>query len=782
MDVLASLLFFASGVCLTQSSEIVVAPDACETVQVAAEEMQTFLSQSLGARIPVVTSRTSGRSAIVLGSNGLADSAGVTTNGLVADAFRICTVGSNDVYIVGIDDPNAEALARTTRGRSRNSHERATCFGVYEFLERFVGVRFYFPGELGTIVPRHSSLVVPETDILIAPYSTERQYSYNDGGLWFEGEAPEATPHPQKVLNWWRLRMETHIKPCCHGTRFFGYMGRFAESHPEYFALLPDGRRHNSPRITSPGHPGQLCHTSAVWEEIYQDAKSYLSGEDASVRGIPGGWGPNCQGLKYVDVMPQDGMIKCACRKCQDYYATQPEVGWASALIWSNTVAVANRLKAEGVSGRITQMAYSKTRKVPDFDIPDNVDVMVAERGPFAVGDEAELKREYDEVKAWYDKLGCRKVWMWTYVHKYRRLREPGIIMMTPRAIAKYFKDLAPYISGGFMETEIDRSFCNLINWYVFSKVMWDPSVDVEALLAEYHRLMFGSAANEMAAFYREVEDLWINRISGKTIDTSVGPQAQTPSQEEIFTEIYSPDVIRRWDGYFAVASEKLERETLEFRRLALVRRETLDELKKAIAAYIAKRDGFKNFKMVAGEGRDSRVLVDSVVNKNRERSKSPVKAWANVWKSATRLHFSFECEEPEMDSVVSSKCEFGDLKAADQNMVGAVFCPSGKNSYLCQVYLTSAGSVSAAFWTREGRKWTPKNWKPEIETAVEMSPNGWRGKFSIPLSELPPIPGELAVNLVRTRCLKRGRTRILWGDYPDYYTDHSRFGKVLFE
>lgn len=36
--------------------------------------------------------------------------------------------------------------------------ERATLFGVYEFLMRYAGVRMYFQGEPGTIIPKTAAL------------------------------------------------------------------------------------------------------------------------------------------------------------------------------------------------------------------------------------------------------------------------------------------------------------------------------------------------------------------------------------------------------------------------------------------------------------------------------------------------------------------------------------------------------------------------------------------------------------------------------------------------
>ena len=40
-----------------------------------------------------------------------------------------------------------------------------------------------------------------------------------------------------------------------------------------------------------------------------------------------------------------------------------------------------------------------------------------------------------------------------------------------------------------------------------FAAVVITPQVDVEAILAEHHRLMFGSAAKPMAAFYDLLEE-----------------------------------------------------------------------------------------------------------------------------------------------------------------------------------------------------------------------------------------------------------------------------------
>ncbi len=45
----------------------------------------------------------------------------------------------------------------------------AILYGTNEFLERFVGIRWYMPGPLGEIVPKHARIVLPMTDLEQSP-------------------------------------------------------------------------------------------------------------------------------------------------------------------------------------------------------------------------------------------------------------------------------------------------------------------------------------------------------------------------------------------------------------------------------------------------------------------------------------------------------------------------------------------------------------------------------------------------------------------------------------
>ena len=571
-------------------TEVVVAPDAPKTVLFAAEEATNFLARALGAPVPIATAPSEGRTPVFLGSNEWTRAAGIDTAPMARDAFAIVS-RTDAVFVAGRDDPTADtrrAIESPKAGVWAQLHEHATLFGVYELLERFAGVRMYFPGELGTIVPRADRIEIPEGRRDVAPDFIARNYSNYDDGPWFEGEDRALYKHPLKKLNYVRQRMQTQYVPCCHGTSYYGLQRRFAAEHPEYFALWEKNGtlvRDVDPAETH-HHPGQLCHSSRVYDEIFEDILSYERGDGPDVRGVADadGWPLMPFRRPWVDVMPQDGFIECKCDACQAAYdKSRPH--YATELVWNRTVELANRLAATGSAIRVTQMAYPPYRDVPTNDIPGNVDVMVAETGPWSVENPDELAQEQAEIRAWSAKLG-RPVWIWVYPNKFGKRFVPDVPNGTPRAWASYVQAVAPSIFGVFAECENDRFLYNSLCYYVLGKVCWDNGVDVEAILDEYFRLMFGAGAGPMAAFFDDVEDKWLRGVRGVFVDGPLGPERQTPSEYQIFARVYDADTIGRWDAWLRDAAARVPEGSLEARRVALFRRGLFDPLAARVDAY----------------------------------------------------------------------------------------------------------------------------------------------------------------------------------------------------
>lgn len=113
-----------------------------------------------GAYIPVVdlasapVAATNHSPLIVIGRNAITRSLGINAAALPPEGF-IVTSFSNGVAIVGNDSSLEPA---STDPLDRHGPRRATLWGVYDFLERFLGCRYYYPGPDGCIRPRAQSL------------------------------------------------------------------------------------------------------------------------------------------------------------------------------------------------------------------------------------------------------------------------------------------------------------------------------------------------------------------------------------------------------------------------------------------------------------------------------------------------------------------------------------------------------------------------------------------------------------------------------------------------
>ena len=552
-------------------TEVVVATNAPRCVLFAAGEMTNFLSRAYGCPVPLVRSFTPGRKSIVLGDCEWSRAAGIVTEGFARDEFAIRSVPSEGrIYIAGKDDPKSNpAWAINVGGYPRT--EASTLFGVYEFLERFFGCRFYFPGEFGEIVPSAATVRVPGGDYGKKPVFTVRYVYLSGDGQGFLAPTNAWGRYSEKALNWMRLRMETRSTPCCHGINSFRYPERFGKTHPEYFQLRKDGTRCTNETINGVRdyRVGHLCFYSALTNVIYSDVKERF------LKGAP-----------YVDVMPQDGFGPCCCDKCRDRFRKDVKYSPASEYVWGWCSALGRRLIEDKVPGTLTMMAYGQYRRVPDLPLPTNILVMVAEAGPWQKVNPEAFAFANEEVKAWAKKIG-RKVWVWTYPHKYHQSALPNIPQMTPRAWGEYYKNLQPWIFGSFAETESDKWFYNYLNYYVFSRIAWDVNADIDAILDEHYRLMFGAGAADVKAFYELLEKTWLDGIQGNVDDTPLGPVARVPPLLNVWREIYSPSLIAACERLLDAAAAKVRPESGEGRRLAFVRAQLFEPLKASSESYL---------------------------------------------------------------------------------------------------------------------------------------------------------------------------------------------------
>ena len=741
----------------------IVVPEKIPLLKFAAGELQTYLEKVTGSKIPVVAEQTGKAFAVVLGDNAAAKGAGLNVEELADEGYFIVRKG-NAIYILGRDDP----AKSPEQNPWSHCYRRGTLSGVYDFLERFAGVRFFFPGEIGTVAVRKGVVTLPQKiHIVERPDYIARKY-ISPNGIWYE-ENDLYNGVRGYGMNYVRLRMEEQSISFAHGLGHRSYDKRFGETHPEYFALLPDGRRFIRETDSATRHAPQLCLTSGITEEIYLDAKSYFKGESADVRQAYcsyGKWWLHGNGLprKYYSVMPHDWLYWCGCGKCRKIAEpgrdqTQSRQQAVSDFIWQFTADIANRLAEEGIKGTVTQMAYSPYDRIPKCAIPGNVAVQLAVMGP---GRHDQAYHD-GQIRRWSEKLGGRKLNVWVYPGKHMgKAAFVGIPAMLARSTAEYFTKRGSRLNGVYYESETDYFIFNYLNYYVLSKVTWNSETDVDALLKDHYRTMFGSAAEPMQEFFETLETLWTERVLGKIRETSYGPSPELPNIRDFWTKIYTPEQLEQFKRLFQRAERLAVKEPDARKRIVFMR-------EKMLGPILAEAEKYRKIQQSFGSWECS--IPGRVYLRPYKGEIAEVKTVVTLSEDSSRYVFRYECEEPEMSSIIA------DAKTPDAPKLYADSCvdlflnPSGDR----RNYFHFAANANGVLYdakctlTPSGIQ-TDVNWNSGAQVQVTRSEKAWIAEFRVPKKMLGKIGEDgFPVNFARHRALANKKSEIYyqWSPAP---------------
>ncbi len=785
--------------------EIVVPEESGPVAAFAGRELQTFMSKSLGGDVPIVKAPGGTRTAVILGNCQLTRAAGIDVAKFPRDGFVISTAGKN-IFIAGRDDMKVKP-ENTMNSVWKVYYERGTLFGAYDFLERFFGVRFFFPGETGTVVPRHEVLTVPENiDISEKPDYSVRMASWNGDTCGPLDWIPDKKQwYAEKNLMYYRLRLETDYIPSCHGLVRLNLVERFGKSHPEYFALMPDGRRYKEPDMP---HSGQLCLSSGVKEEIYKDAVAYFSGETAKSRGIwdKDEWPVMAAYSKYFDLMPQDGFYCCKCDKCQVHFSKGPQA--TSEFIWQYVIDIAEKLRKDGFDADVTMMAYSPYRIVPADNIPGNVVVKLALGGPWYMKKGDSFQHELKDIDAWTGKMGDTKLTLWNYPCKFAKLAIPDVPHTTPQAVGGYYQRLGNKIRGAYMESNAETPAVikyshGYLNTYIFSKVAWNNGVDIEALLKDHHQKMFGAAAAPMGKAFEKFEKNWLE-IVGRPVETPLGPQFVPLSDYGIWEKVYSSDEMAELEGLFNTAEKDTANDAEALARVMFIRGEFLAPLQKRRNQYLANQKAINDLRFSAkAVPAGTKIILDGklddaawtaaapiplVPHADEKGAKDTVRTTVKAARDAENLYFAFDCEEPEMVKLVSSKRSHDDKELWKDSEVEIFLNPSGDRDEYYQIIVNADGSA-ADYRCKKYTGQSDIKWDSGA-TAVTLKGNkSWTAEIAIPLKNLAGFSAEkdFPANFCRSRTLTGDSTKLVtlytWSPFlRGGFHDLDNFGYITFK
>ena len=302
------LLLAAGGVA---RAVIVVRENAPAPVRFAAEELEEHLEAMTGGDFRIVDTEPTEGVAIVLGDGPGARNAGIDVGAIARDGYAIRTVGRR-LYIAGTDDTTDRSrvlldvktpLPRDTGrfamerlvGEATFDFEHGTLYGVYRFLED-LGVRWFLPGPLGTVVPERPDLSMPPLSLTEAPHyilrkvgTTTWSWYLMDSGHYRDVvnvDEYEEIGYGGRALRLWLLRNRGSSEWFAynHRPQRLELEARYGQTHPEYFALRENGARDLAPET---GRTGHLCYTTeGVFEITKRDIDAYFAGTTAAEMGM----------------------------------------------------------------------------------------------------------------------------------------------------------------------------------------------------------------------------------------------------------------------------------------------------------------------------------------------------------------------------------------------------------------------------------------------------------------------------------------------------------------
>lgn len=467
--------------------DIVVPDNAIPAETYAAEEFRDHYRLASGITLPIVQKTDRVDRHIFIGAGASMRSCEV---GFSTDQFK-----PEELRIVIRDDNIAIAGGRP----------RGTLYGVYAFLENYLGVRF--------LTPDHTFVPPVGQGRLIGPVD----YSYNPPLMFRYSD--EAGPEFDPAFST-RIRFNEHDFGDPYGGRsdvtlmnhtFCEVMPttKYGKEHPEYYSLI-DGKRKSQVEVE--WYQTQLCLTNPdVLRIITDDVLQKLRDNPK---------------LKSISVGQNDSLINesnfCQCPKCQ---AINDREGTTMGSVLAFVNAVADRVAQEFPDVTVGTLAYHQTLQPPRTLRPrPNVLIQLCSIEACVLHplSDPNCPRNVKFQKVFAAWRGiCDRISVWDYNLSFGDIRIP-----CPRfeVIAPNIRYLVSnHVTGVFMEgVPYHTAALSELRTFVTAKLLWDPKLDADQLVGEFVKLHYGPAAPAIFKYLKLIQDAAGNRHAdcfGKAAD-----------------------------------------------------------------------------------------------------------------------------------------------------------------------------------------------------------------------------------------------------------------------
>lgn len=488
----------ARGLALESSHTytIYVSPSASPVITLAADELENHLRQVLDVRC------------VRRESNGLSPVHLVLSLGEKEEAFHaVLPAGQQpgeDGYCLDMRDENLVITGGNDRG---------VLYGVYSFLEKYLGCRWY-TSEVSCL-PRLERVSLPAGVESYTPPVRWREVYYYDlcdpvlaARFRLNGNAQgkgEVSPRRRAIrggthAGWglWCHSLYTLVPPALYAT------------HPEYFAEVGGLR-------VPPRQDGtQLCLTQPDLPGLMEVALDSLM--QVPFSGLPV-WADSS--AHYWSVSQMDGGGNCQCADClaSDVYDGSP----AGTLL-----KLVNRVAARFPDKDIATLAYTYTRKPPLHTRPAaNVVIQLCAIETARQGINLPIATAPEHAAFRQDLMGwgriCNQIVVWDYEVQFQNLVSPFPNFSTMQGNINFYVD--NHVNAIFCQGNREKGGeLAELRGYLLAKLLWNPHCDLQAEMDDFLNGYYGPAGVYLKQYIADMETSL--KLSGARLSMDGDPEA----------------------------------------------------------------------------------------------------------------------------------------------------------------------------------------------------------------------------------------------------------------
>ncbi|MBQ6472252.1 MAG: hypothetical protein IJJ33_09725 [Victivallales bacterium] len=720
-------------------AEIVVAENADEPIRLAAQDLQYYLAKMSGAELPIVTAdQSKGERRICVGESACTRLDWYRPATFKTSGFEI-RVQNNVVILAGLErravtpsTPCAGELHPQSQRRTAASapgQDEGDCgasHAVTALLE-LLGVRFYAPCEDGAIIPRQTTVTVPWMSHFQEAAFARRQFQVD--------ASSESNPEVRRWLR--RLQGGSSVEPTA--VLPLSAVFRQLDNVPDDWQAKD---RQGRPLMTSDGHPFPRFAQPGFQQACVKLIRQTLEASP---------------GLKRLELaLP---MLRGDCDS-SDYDAwltkrvyPQPV---ASDIMVSFFAAVAREVgKTHPDCLLVCQGAPDNVLPSPDIceNLPANLLLQPVGCGAVLYGNPdvrkkyqkklaglAELKegKEMQQVEWWDEPAlpGVPRQGFW-FMHGLQKIRQEQMNLLNGFRMV---------LGNGLSEISLTH-----LMYYVNGKLLWNPELDLNALLEEYCLLWFGSAAIQMKSFFQFAES-----IAERTAKRSISPFTGQLLEEDL------PIVFE----LLAKAKEQTQADTVYRRRV--------EELERSLAPMKRVFDRFTPGNVeIPGTVLPNQTVCDGNLDKYQhwfrlpgENEQERTEFALAVPDSRNRLFVAFRCFEPNVGAVPQTTPDAPALFQAPH--VSLSFANPYRNTYTVSVNPGGSFCDSSTDPEELAANGDCLGWNPQTVTWAKRMPDHWEAEVEFTLSgcgKLPDWSDAWRIGVTRTRLINGKPQSNAWTD-----------------